>query len=608
MPPTTRASKRRAIEGPLATPEPSHIATAYEGDAYVESSTECPDAPESEVEPDPKPTRKRARSTQKGKAVLTSKKTPKRPKVKGKLGVFKNVPVEVFDQQCGKYAPRHMDSMLLVRLCTSCREEQFKLIPLHKITDYNLIPESIESDPHHYHHLILSSDVEAVESKLKELTTAGDKGDLSRWREEHVKALKNRYTNAKLFTAWFAAKDRAREREINRLKDAHEAEGPAYTSWVGAEGSPTIRRKQQKTMVIPSDEVKAWDKLFPRLLVHLESNKRYRLSRERADRRRDRMGRLHDLWYATKKQWPPFLQATPRVEDTKTAVFPAMDDNNKLNQSFPEIEEWPEFLLLLEEDITGDELKIKLLGKQDSFNAFVRKWRDQLEEELIQQLPDHIELPNFNAEGLSLTSNAQPVNSLSAGVQRLLRADVIFKKSEYDSCCFYPEDFQEHYNMTPGRGIAKYDFDLSAIATDLLRVLGRSEATYLEMKSLGHVFQCGKCPGQCGFMSWKNLVRHYAAKKSQWEKLSKKLASLSSEDFTYIFTHDTSITMEKSNKPLVRVKQSEAPAPPMYTSYTPDKVCLVCKTVGIDSSGAYMTDHVRDVHSIEEPELGRHFK
>ncbi|CAE6444546.1 unnamed protein product [Rhizoctonia solani] len=686
MPPTTRSSKRRATEGPLGVPEPSHLATTSEDDAYAASSNGRPDTPESEIEPDPKPNRKRARRAQKGKDGSVSAEAPKRPKVKGKLEVFKNVPVEIakylhpFDlvllsrvnkffrelfmsrqaasiwtsarynvpglppcppglcepqyaallftkmcSQCGKYAPRHMDPILLVRLCSSCRDEQFKLIPnmRYNVTDMSLVAHSSELPPRNFRHhgrLVLSSDIETVESKLKELSAAGDMDNLARWKSERRKELQDRQTNSGLFKEWFAARDSERETDLIQRKDAHEAEVEARLISLGWEledhrplNNP--RRRLWFSLVRAAKVLtdRTWDKLLPRLLVHLEANKQERLERERHTRKQERAQELREFWDATKKQLPPLLQATPQLDDVEVTILsPAVVENTILYQCFPQLwraQDWPEYTQLLNEDISGAELKLKLEEKRDSLNEFARKWRAQFEEKLIQQLPDHIDPPNFSASGLSLTSNAQSPDSLFAGTQMLLRADVAFRKYEYeyDPCNFYPEDFQDMHDVSS----VKYDAKTSAIAMDLLRALERPGATYLEMKSLGRIFQCGKCTGTPELMGWKSLVKHYTARKSEWENLNKKLTTLPIKEFIYIFTHDTKVTVEDPNKPLVRiVKESGAPAPSTHGSYGFKKMCLVCHVVGVYYYflDAHINDHMRDVHLIEEPEQGTHFR
>ncbi|CAE6460320.1 unnamed protein product [Rhizoctonia solani] len=684
MPPTTRSSKRRATEGPLGVPEPSHLATTSEEDTYAASSNSRPDTPESEIEPDPKPSRKRARRVHKGKDASVSTDAPKRPKVKGKLEVFKNVPVEIakylhpFDlvllsrvnkffrelfmsrqaasiwisarynvpglppcppglcepqyaallftkmcSQCGKYAPRHMDPILLVRLCSSCRDEQFKLIPamLRNVTDMSLVARSSDHPPRnfrHYGRLILSSDIETVESKLKELSAAGDKDNLVRWKDERRKELQDRQTNSGLFKEWFAARDSERETDLIQRKDAYEAEVEARLislGWEPEDHRPldNSRRKQWFSLVRAAKVLtdRTWDKLLPQLVVHLEENKKERLERGRYARKQERTQELHEFWSATKKQLPPLLQVVPQEDDIKgAALSPVVLEKNILHQCFPPFwraHDWPEYTQLLDEDIPAAELKLKLQEKENSLNEFAQKWRARLEEKLIQQLPDHIGLPNFNAPGLSLTSNAQSPDSLFAGTQMLLRADVAFKRYEYDSCSFYPEDFQDQHDLSR----ITYDAIPSAIAMDLLRTLERPGATYLEMKFLGRVFQCGKCTGTSELMGWKSLVKHYAAQKSEWESLTKRLAAQPANEFTYIFTHDTKLTVENPNKPFVRiVKESEAPASSAHGLYGNKKVCVVCQVVGVYNyfSDVGINDHMRDAHLIEEPEQGKHFR
>ncbi|KAG8731034.1 hypothetical protein FRC11_005295 [Ceratobasidium sp. 423] len=675
MAPTTRSSKRRATEVPLDAPESSQLATAPEGDAYAESSSGRPDTPESEAEPDPKPVRKRARRVQKDKGDTVPVKAPKQGRVKGKLEVFKNVPVEVFIEiakylhpfdlvllsrvnkffrelfmsrqaasiwtsarqsvpglppcppelcepqyaallftkmcsQCGKYAPRHMDPTLLVRLCSKCREEQYKLgmTTAAKITDLTLVARSSEPTPRnlrHYGRLYLSSDVEAVESKLKELKAAGDKDALIRWQNERRKALQDRYANAKLFFEWFADRDSEREADLNQRKDAHEAEVEARLISLGWEEVDHLpytnpRRKQWLSLVRTAKVLtdRAWDKLLPQLLVHLKTNREERLERERAARRRDRQQVFHDFWCKAKEKLPPLLQATAQQSNLEATSPPvAVLEKNTLHQSFPSftrLREWPEYQQLMDEDISGTELELRLPKKQDSFNEFIQKWRTQLEETLIQQLPDYVEPPDFNPPDLSLSADEQPADSLFAGTQMLLRADVAFKKA-YSSCSFYPDDFRDLF----------YD---SSQSPQIYYARLEDQEQHIWKSNLWDVFFNAVDVSVLQARSVK-LGRILSSWNSQSKILENAGTTHASKEFTYIFTHDMKV--ERLDKPLVRIAdESEAPAPLTYNPYGSSKLCLACYAIGTYASysNACINEHLRDAHLIEEPEQGKHFR
>ncbi|CAE6487848.1 unnamed protein product [Rhizoctonia solani] len=686
MAPTTRSSKRHATEGPLGTPKPSHLVTAPEVDTNAEFSTGCPDTPDSS-EPDPKPTQKRARRAKKEKGTSAPVKTSKQVRVKGRLEVFKNVPVEVFIEitkylhpfdlvllsrvnkffrelfmsrqatsiwvsarqsvpglppcppelcepqyaallftkmcsQCGKYAPRHMDPVLLVRLCAKCREEQYKLgLTLsanYKLPDSTLVACSLGSVPRHlrqYGHLRLSSEIEAVYSKLQELTAAEDQDAILRWKNERRKAVQDRYTNSQLYVKWFEARDAEREDDLKQRKDAHEAEVKARLISLGWEHEDHLpyldpRRKQWLSLVRGSKVLtdRTWDKLLPQLLEHLHTNKKERLERERNTRENDRYRALRDFWSTAKNQLPSLLQATPRQSDMEVVSLPTtIPERNVLHQAFPSFSrarEWPEYTRLKDEDITGADLKLKLEGKQDSLHEFARKWRDQLEEALIKLIPYNADPADFNAPDLTLTSNASPLDSLPTDTKILLRADVVFKKHIYGSCNFYPSGFQEFNDST---GLS-YDADSSVVATELLHALGRPEATYLEMRSLGRTFQCGRCIGFSELMAWEGLINHYTYQKRNWDNLSEGRIFRQAKEFPYIFTHD--VKDEKPSKPLVRIaKGCDGPAASTYNPYGLRKTCLACRSAGIYVSflDTNIKEHLHDVHLVEEPEEGKHF-
>ncbi|KAF8747434.1 A Receptor for Ubiquitination Targets, partial [Rhizoctonia solani] len=699
MAPTTRSLKRRADDALLVTPETTQTATATKEDELtVQSGDERSDAPVSDTKTETRSARKRPRRTQKEESNSAVIRSSKQVKIKGKLEVFKNLPVEVFIgiakylhpfdlvllsrvnkffrelfmsrqaasiwvsarlnvpdlppcppelcepqyaallftkicSHCGKYAPRHMDPILLVRLCSSCREDEFKCMrsTYEKVPDLNLIPRSSECVPRSFRRyglLCLSSDADAIESKIKELMATGDKEALSRWKEERKNAVENRYINADLFRKWFAARDRDRESELNQLKDAHEAEVESRLislGWEKVDHLPQDRRRGKRwlSLVRSSKSLtdRAWEKLLPLLTEHLEINKKERLVRERCNRRTERSLQVIDFWNSTKEQLPCLIEMIQEQVDTEN-VSPTDTSKSAIRRSFPplfEVQRLPECQKLMEEDITGSEMKLKLLEKQDVFTEFADKWATRLEEMLIQHLPDHVEPPDFNMQGSSLRPRIQPADTLFAGVQMLLRADVIFKRNGYSSRSFYPEDFSD----TPRPDILSYDTEASSMATELLRALGKPGATYLEIKSMGTVFKCGRCHDHGGPLNWKTIVRgytfswavriyesifqiyHYIEQKSEWLRRTQSQSVRLAEDFVYLFSHDTKV---ENSKPLVRVVKKNDYTP--YYLYHDGVSCLVCSKVGIHHKfpESFIGDHLYDVHLIEEPEKGKHFQ
>ncbi|CCO32081.1 hypothetical protein BN14_06134 [Rhizoctonia solani AG-1 IB] len=107
-------------------------------------------------------------------------------------------------------------------------------------------------------------------------------------------------------------------------------------------------------------------------------------------------------------------------------------------------------------------------------------------------------------------------------------------------------------------------------------------------------------------MGWKSMVRHYSSQKSTWLERSQRSSVRSAQDFVYLFTHDTKV---ENAKPLVRILSKSDISASSHYSYSPGSQCLVCNSVGLIESypEANMKDHLRDVHSIEEPEKGKHY-
>ncbi|CCO32080.1 hypothetical protein BN14_06133 [Rhizoctonia solani AG-1 IB] len=134
----------------------------------------------------------------------------------------------------------HEDVFVLWKICTTAYGFYFTgptvlklsgsaLIPAirERIFDLSLLPQSRELIPRNfrpYGWLCLSSDADAVESKLNELEATGDEEALARWKVERRKAVQDRDANAEHFRSWFAARDQERGIELVQQKDAHQVE------------------------------------------------------------------------------------------------------------------------------------------------------------------------------------------------------------------------------------------------------------------------------------------------------------------------------------------------------------------------------------------------
>ncbi|KAH7338103.1 hypothetical protein B0J17DRAFT_768297 [Rhizoctonia solani] len=529
---------------------------------------------------------------------------------------------------CGSYAPREMNPVLAIRLCAHCWMEE--LVDVSKVTDPSLV--SIIRGPVPGQSRIWKSwcsynEARTVKVKLNELTEAGNEEALQQWREERQKLVETRQRNSEPLSRWLVERERQRARDRNDLKSVHQREIESRLIKLGWERGDFMcydrwRRKQWNSMVYTTKALtdKVWDDLLPRLLGHLEINRNERLERERFRRQAARRSAVYN-WFSTARDLLPAYAratATESVEHAPPAFtsWISYEDARPeiLRQAFPaasQAYEWPEYTTLIDNDVSHEQFMDDFEEKKSGFQQSITAWRHRLEARLIETLPDDSHPPKFNIPPFTLTvgtgESAQPMSTLPEDTQRLLRADAIFTTSplnEYSTPLYYPDGFSQF-----GADITKviYHSKVQEIAQALLSALGIPDASYLHLKALGRTFRCGRCPqAMASRQTWRDIINHYLESLRSWKAVTQQRQVQSNKTFVYVCTHD--INSEDPERPLVRIATQESDLPGGQT-WTYSK-CLLCQGVNLQNRvySLAVVEHVRDVHLVEQPEAGVHYK
>jgi hypothetical protein len=181
----------------------------------------------------------------------------------------------------------------------------------------------------------------------------------------------------------------------------------------------------------------------------------------------------------------------------------------KLCQAYPSITDvrmLPEFKAALESDISCRRFDLEFEEQEIVLMQSITNWRNTLESYLIELLPEDTHEPDFNVPGYSLmigTDNCRPISDLAVSVQKLLRADTVFREPNTSFLCFYPDDF---VRKNSNYYILSYCTESARVAKRLLTEFGRPDASALEMKMMGRVFQCMRCHTPPKVMTWKDIV------------------------------------------------------------------------------------------------------
>ncbi|KAG8694082.1 hypothetical protein FRC11_002439 [Ceratobasidium sp. 423] len=245
--------------------------------------------------------------------------------------------------------------------------------------------------------------------------------------------------------------------------------------------------------------------------------------------------------------------------------------------------------------------------------------------------PVEFVLPEFvatftNSDGTTTTS----LSELSPNLQLLLRADTMFKSIRYSRDHTYPGIVPRAapfavifggpdelmYGNRWDANIIKRDDETSAIAKELLALVGRPNASTAEMEALGGSFRCGRCNRTLPD-TWSDLVWHYANEQSRWKQAQEKIAAEPKAGFVFKSTHD----LEPGNtKPFAHFMTPQAAADYTIENSTHDMAmmtCMRCEKMGIQARyfhtshpgiGSSMEEHLHNVHGITGPRIGFDFR
>jgi hypothetical protein len=180
-----------------------------------------------------------------------------------------------------------------------------------------------------------------------------------------------------------------------------------------------------------------------------------------------------------------------------------------LHQAFPSVSQvlaWPEIESFLDNDVSSEQLTLYIEEKQEELNELIAAWRNTLESSMITMLPEDTRAPDFNVPRFQLKIGAvehdKPIENLPMDLKKLLRADVVFT-CPHMRLHFYPDDFM-HTDLSAEQ--VTYNAEAAKIAKALLNLLGRPDASYLELKTFGRAFQCGRCHSSAVYRTWKDIV------------------------------------------------------------------------------------------------------
>lgn len=251
------------------------------------------------------------------------------------------------------------------------------------------------------------------------------------------------------------------------------------------------------------DLLQVWSALLPKLLPCLNENREARLRDERLKSRHDRLTTLLAIQFNSlpvvrlavnppmNRPWN-FMGTSSPVIASHSGVFPKPVDALQ----------WPVVRELLDTDIDADSMANRFEERRPQIDKHIADWKADVEGHmaaLLYQGRNHV------IEHISLAHQlGNPLVNLSKHQMILLRADSFFqfKNSAVGRPLLYDAAIAAWYtrsalSTTPSKPLdlnafRQYDEAQSA-AQVLLASLGRLNACYLELGTLGRRYVCARC-------------------------------------------------------------------------------------------------------------------
>ncbi|KAB5588619.1 DEAD/DEAH-box helicase [Ceratobasidium theobromae] len=557
---------------------------------------------------------------------------------------------------CGNPVRCRMDEILRVRLCVPCR--QLSVVPLsglhvEVISLVNASSRIVPSrrrwgwEPH-----VLQSEANEVTAQLEMLKQSGDDDEteaaISAWKEERIRILAARREQSQELIRFLDSIENDRELELRQMKNRHRLDVERRLLELGWEHgdmqftflSP-LRREWyslvEKAKVLTD---RTWENLRPKLIPLLESNRDARLKKEQLSRQESRGNRLSKLLNKIKSDTPPMLQleVLPPNNSPSTSTSSESTSSASHNGVFPDLADalkWPVIKELYDEDTNADEMETRFEARKAEISKLIQEWKVNVEAHMANLLrkarePDTIEGEVIKPTLVVAEGDADPFASISDDVKLLLRADSLFHIPRpsmtgssmtvagtpliYDAVILSGY-IHSYHNLSMTKSV-KQPLDLARfhvyteaqdVARKLLESMGKPDACYLELRSVGQRFICGRCH-DTEPKTWEEMVLHYIEQARLWDRIQNDLPLLTKNGITYNDIHDPTT---HTDKPLVKYLSYVQLEEEVALSVGQVRACKLCSKTPVmqDVRGpeAKIFTHLLDVHGIFEPKIREHY-
>ncbi|CAE6358899.1 unnamed protein product [Rhizoctonia solani] len=537
---------------------------------------------------------------------------------------------------CGAPARANMDPKLLVRLCGSCRNSHLMLSTAVPFELLSLVVCSAHTAPAKRKPgdlYVLRGDFKELLAEYEEKKRCKDDGALEAWSEGKRDIVVKRDGQALDLLQFLDTVHWDREQELSDAKMARRSEIERRLKEIGWSekdmefGWWSTNPREWHALVSQPKPItdRTWANLQPKLISLLETNRKERQAMERDERKQDRLIRLSKFFLDIKKQGSPALQlkapnpitrlssTIPTIEFTHRGPFPSFDHTL----------DWPIVKNLYETDSTVAELEVKFEENRDEIEALVAEWQSRIQVRFMDVLRDGYETQSETLRPAIITSNTDLPN-VSDDLKFLLRADSLFYQApspnldspkellSYDT--FLMKGLNGVVAHMSGQPRRAPDLDnihwhpeAHEVARQLLADIGKPDATYLEMKTIGRVFACGKCH-ETKARNWDEMIEHYLEQEQVYADVQEDLTLSSDAELAYNPIHSPTFL---TDEPMITDYASKTLAGGYGIGMGRLQVCKVCKRIPsaghVLATQSAILKHLLNVHGIAHPEFDVHY-
>ncbi|CAE7187521.1 unnamed protein product [Rhizoctonia solani] len=547
---------------------------------------------------------------------------------------------------CGGYTGENVDFYLQVKLCVECRGTDIIPVTDPSVTKF-IFASSSKGTLMASSKICLREDYKRIKSKYQALQAARDPKALGGWTKEQLKIVEDRSKSARLLSKWqknwmktrpASQNQRLSRKERRQLTNARVASIEARMIEMGYQRSEVrhlknLEPKKRREWIAnsgPLDE-QAWELAMPHLLHHLEKQrKRIRCS--------ERQPTLNGMLLRVQNRLEPIsciqLQLNPEDRDSLSASksdeiisepidnCPISPNSNTILPSFPHSADIPlicaDVQVIMEAESPSEAFEFEIQTKESEIEHAAQAWRDVLELTLLDLLPTDTRPADTGTSEYKLVlgtgQGARPLDLLSVGCRKLLRADSIFCVQSpfltFSDLLHYPENFQGQFKMSD-RVKLRCNGTALRIARALLCAIGLPDASHFAMDMIPRLYRCGRCDDKPIFYLWKDLLQHYV-KESRANMNDLGIFALRTYEAIDLDAPTHDIGAVYPDKPLVELLDAAAYIPALSAVSNQNQfACLLCPQANGFANGYIDGDNLgyyfQHVHSIDEPIEGVHY-